>query len=118
MELVKASTVSFRTMQPTDVCSYIQAHPNLMLLDVRTRGEFDGTVSPHYGTLKGAINIPIQQLQERMHELEKYKDREILVFCSHSHRSPRASHMLVTAGYKKVINMAGGMSVFRGNCKK
>ena len=70
-----------------------------------------------WGT-KNAINIPVQELEKRMNELEKYKDKEIIVYCSHSHRSPRASYMLTQNGFKKVTNMLGGMSVWKDQVKK
>lgn len=119
MELVKSNSISFRNIPPSTICDYISSHPQTVLLDVRTKEEFAGTANPDFGTLKNAINIPIQELPNRLQELEKYKGREILVFCSHSHRSPRASHLLTQNGFKQVVNMSGGMSQV-GNvpCKK
>ena len=61
--------------------------------------------------------FPSRNLEERMSELEKYKDKEIIVYCSHSHRSPRASYMLNQKGFKKVTNMQGGMSVWKASVK-
>lgn len=119
MELVKSNSISFRNVSASEICAYIASHPQTLLLDVRTKEEFAGTANPDFGTLKNAINIPIQELPNRLSELEKYKGREILVFCSHSHRSPRASHLLTQNGFKQVVNMSGGMSQV-GNvpCKK
>ena len=42
------------------------------------------------GHIKSAINIPIQDLQQKpeaIKQLEPYKDKEIYVICSHSYRS-------------------------------
>ncbi|NCI47874.1 rhodanese-like domain-containing protein [Sediminibacterium soli] len=117
MELVKASGISFRNMPASMVCAYIKTHPDMVLLDVRTREEYSGKANPDYGTLINAINIPIQELETRIGELDAYRKKEILVFCSHSHRSPRASYLLTQKGFT-VINMSGGMSVFNGPCKK
>lgn len=55
----------------------------------------------------------MQELEKRINELEKYKDKEIVVYCAHSHRSPRASYMLTQNGFKHVTNMLGGMSVWK-----
>lgn len=108
----------FRSIQPSEVCNYIEKHPGVVLLDVRTTGEFDGSTD-NYGTLKNAINIPIQELPGRIAELNEFKDKEIIVYCSHSMRSPRASHFLTQNGFKNVVNMEGGMSVMSDNsCKK
>jgi rhodanese-related sulfurtransferase len=119
MELIKKSSVSFKTIQPADLCKYIHDHPGVVLLDVRTKEEFEGKADPDYGTLKNAINIPVQVLAERLSELDSYKKKEIIVYCSHSHRSPRASYILTQNGFLNVTNMAGGMSVLKDNsCKK
>ena len=119
MPLVLASTIKFRQVSPTDICTYIAKNPRTILLDVRSKEEFEGTVNPNFGTLKGAINIPIQELSRRLAELEIYRSKEILVFCSHSHRSPQAAYLLNQEGFHKVVNMSGGMSVLQDPaCRK
>ncbi|MDX1936933.1 MAG: rhodanese-like domain-containing protein, partial [Flavihumibacter sp.] len=59
-----------------------------------------------------------QQLEQRVKELSKYKNYDIVVYCSHSHRSPRASYILNQHGFKKVTNMEGGMSVWKEQVKE
>jgi rhodanese-related sulfurtransferase/DNA-directed RNA polymerase subunit RPC12/RpoP len=119
MQLVPASTINFKEVEPTRICEYIKSHPETILLDVRTKEEYEGRATPNFGTLKGAINIPIQELSKRLSEIEKYKGQEILVFCSHSHRSPQAAYLLTQHGFGNVVNMAGGMSVVQDTkCKK
>ena len=118
MKLVKKSAVIFRSIQPADLCSYIAKHPDVVLLDVRTKEEFDGKTD-EYGTIKNAVNIPLQELENRVSELNAFKEKEIIVYCSHSRRSPRASYFLNQHGFKNVINMEGGMSTMKDNtCKK
>src|SRR4051812_29651794 len=102
MPLVKKADVTFKSISPEAICSYINKHPGVVLLDVRTKEEFDGTMNPEFGTLKNAINIPIQQLEARVSELNGMKGKEIIVFCSHSHRSPQASYFLTQHGFKNV----------------
>ena len=111
MQLVKKSTVTFKNIGPTEICDYISKHPNTVLLDVRTKEEFDGKADPNFGTLKNSINIPVQELESRLSDISKLRKKEIIVFCSHSHRSPQASYILTQHGFHKVINMSGGMSV-------
>lgn len=119
MPLVKRSTVNIKNIQPTEICKYIAQHPDIVLLDVRTKAEFEGTVNPDYGTLKNAINMPVQELQSKLSTIESLKNKEIIVYCSHSHRSPAATYMLMQNGFTNVTNMAGGMSVMNDNdCKK
>jgi rhodanese-related sulfurtransferase len=119
MELVRSSTITFTTIRQDEICNYISKHPSVVLLDVRTKEEFVGSADPNFGTLKNAINIPIGEINSRIGELAKFKDSEIVVFCSHSHRSPQVSYLLTQKGFRKVINMNGGMSVvFDKACKK
>jgi rhodanese-related sulfurtransferase len=118
MPLVKRSTVVFKTIKPSDICGYISSHPSVVLLDVRTKEEFEGKTDD-YGTIKNAINIPIQDLEKRVGELNDIKDKEIIVYCSFSKRSPRASYFLSTNGFKNVTNMEGGISAMTDkSCKK
>jgi phage shock protein E len=72
------------------------------LVDVRTRNEFaDGHIS-------GALNIPVQELEQRMRELGS-SDQSIVVYCRSGARSSRASRMLKSAGYSAVHDL-GAMS--------
>jgi rhodanese-related sulfurtransferase/DNA-directed RNA polymerase subunit RPC12/RpoP len=119
MKLVDASTINFKSIEPSEICAYLKNHPQTVLLDVRTEKEFEGKAHPDFGTLKNALNIPIQQLENRASEIDSLKDREIIVYCSHSHRSPQASYLLSQKGFKNIINLNGGMSVMHDNeCKK
>ena len=119
MERVKKSSVTFTNLPPDDVCHYIEVHPAAVLLDVRTKEEFEGKADPDYGRLKNAINIPVQELNDRITELDSLKGKEILVYCSHSHRSPQASYVLTQRGFNHITNMLGGMSVVKDSpCKE
>ena len=119
MSLVDAATITFKNINPADLCKYLSEHPETILLDVRTKDEFEGKGNPNYGVLKNAFNIPIQELEKRTTEIDSLKDREIIVYCSHSRRSPRASYILTQLGFKKITNLDGGMSVLKDNsCKK
>lgn len=111
MQLVDKSTITHKNIQPKEMCSLDES--KVLFLDVRTPAEFNGTAEQKFGAIKNAVNIPVQELQARISELEKYKDKEIVVYCSHSHRSPRASYLLTQGGFKNVTNMQGGMSVWK-----
>lgn len=76
----------------------------IVLLDVRTPEELKGPLAqlPH------AINIPVQELERRWRELEKYRAREILVYCRSGNRSTHAAKILRDKNFK-VIHMDGGM---------
>jgi rhodanese-related sulfurtransferase len=119
MPLVKQSTIIHKTIKPSAICNYLKKNPEVILLDVRTKEEFEGKASPDYGTLQNAINIPIDKLESMLSSISRLKNKEIIVFCSHSHRSSRASYILTSNGFTNVTNMAGGMSVMKDSaCKK
>lgn len=66
------------------------------LVDVRTAEEFAA------GSAKGAVNIPLNELEERLAEL---KDKErIVVFCASGMRSSRARAVLMQNGITTVVN--------------
>ncbi|HQQ96586.1 MAG TPA: rhodanese-like domain-containing protein [Cyclobacteriaceae bacterium] len=117
MELVKSSTIRFKTIDFSDLCKRLEANPNLILLDVRSPEEFGNNNPPveAFGRFKGAINMNVTQLSDRMEELSRYRNAEVIVYCSHSHRSPRASYLLSTHGFRNVSNLSIGVSYFRTN---
>ena len=115
MTLVEKKAVQFGNLSWEEFCERITAQT--IVLDVRTPAEFKGDAANSYGHFKNAININVEELEKRLSELEKYKDREILVYCSHSRRSPRAAMMLTDHGFPNVKNLAGGVSTLntKGN---
>jgi rhodanese-related sulfurtransferase len=80
----------------------------LIVLDVRTPQELSGPL----GKIENAINIPVQDLESRITELEKYKDKEIAVLCRTQNRSTLAAKILSKAGYN-VKYVQGGMTAYR-----
>ena len=111
MPLVEEKTIQFKNIPLSQICKKL-SDPALITVDVRTVEEFNGTAPDKFGRIRNAINIPIQELETRIDELTRYKNKEILVYCSHSHRSPQAAWILNQHGFKKVDNMSGGMSVW------
>lgn len=114
MKLVDKATVKFKNIDVEEFCKRIATNPEVIILDVRTPDEFSGkgVDVPSFGHFKNAININVNELESRMKELEKFKGKEVLVYCSHSHRSPRASYLLNTKGFTNVKNLSGGVSTF------
>lgn len=62
--------------------------------------------------IEGAKLIPLGQLEERVSELEAYKDKEIVAHCHHGGRSRRALEFLQSKGFKKLRNVAGGIDAW------
>src|SRR4029078_11033185 len=117
MTLIKKSTIKFKNIDLEEMCNRIKGTPKLVVLDVRSPGEFSGSNKDvsSFGHFKNAININVTDLEDRVNELSKYKNSEVIVYCSHSHRSPQASYLLGTHGFTNVKNMIGGVSTFRNS---
>ncbi|MGR5295481.1 FAD-dependent oxidoreductase [Vibrio mediterranei] len=78
---------------------------NQLLLDVRNPGELKNV-----GFINGAINIPVDQLRQRMEELPK--DKEIIIYCQVGLRGNVAYRQLVNNGYK-AKNLIGGYRTYK-----
>ncbi len=80
---------------------------NLVILDVRTPQELVG----QHGQIEGVINIPVQVLNQRINEMEKYKDKNVAVICRSGNRSVMATKMMQAKGFK-AKNVLGGMKAY------
>lgn len=76
-----------------------------VVLDVRNPPELEAS-----GTFPNAINIPLDQLRQRLHELPK--DKELLVACQVGLRGHIACRMLIQHGFK-VRNLTGGFKTYQ-----
>ena len=97
-----------------DAINLIRNDPNILVLDVRSPGEYADSgksLSLNLGRLAGAKNIPIDSIKSQLKTLEPYRDKKILVYCSHSQRSRRVSKYLTENGFTSVYNVNGGMSL-------
>ena len=115
MAFIDKSTIKFSNIDFAEMCKRVTANKNVVLMDVRLEGEFTGnnTEVASWGHLKGAININVNDLAERLSELKGQEESEIIIYCSHSHRSPRASYFLSTNGFSNVTNVEGGVSILK-----
>ncbi|NUM80242.1 rhodanese-like domain-containing protein [bacterium] len=77
-------------------------HEKLVIIDVREPSEHSAKNIP------GSILIPLGALPSRLHELEKFKDQEIIVYCRSGNRSAHACRHLIGNGFK-AINLSGGI---------
>lgn len=74
------------------------------LVDVRTPDEFA------LGSLEGAVNIPLDDMRERMSEIPK--DKPVFLFCGVGLRGYLASNILKANGYADVRNLIGGLKTY------
>jgi adenylyltransferase/sulfurtransferase len=89
---------------PQELAERLRGSPPPMLIDVREPHELD------IAWLQGAVNIPLGQLAARLSELDSAQ--ESVVFCRTGSRSARALDLLISAGFRKVKNLRGGINAW------
>jgi rhodanese-related sulfurtransferase len=87
---------------------------NLVLLDVRNPHELE---DKSLGHIDGVLNIPLPELENRLGELDEFKDNDIAVICRSSRRSGTATDLLVKNGFN-AVNVLGGMVQYRATENK
>jgi len=82
----------------------LKENPGLRLIDVREPHERE------ISNLEGSDLIPLGQFAARLNELDSAE--ELVIFCKAGTRSTRALEILVSAGFKKVKNLKGGINAW------
>src|SRR5580704_15436442 len=85
-QLWRFDNTSYKAIYFKEACDLITKTPDLVLLDVRSPGEYADTgqsIELHIGRLKGAINFSIDSVDTHFKDLLPYKGKTILVYCSH-----------------------------------
>jgi rhodanese-related sulfurtransferase len=74
-----------------------------LVLDVRDEAEFAA------GHIQGAKHIPVAELANRLKEIEKFKDKPVLVHCQKGMRAKSACSILRTQQFSQLQNLEGGL---------
>jgi len=82
-------------------------HKNALVLDVREPDEYKA------GHVLNAKSIPLGKLKESITELEKYRDKPMVVVCRSGNRSGNACAALGKQGFTQACNLAGGMMAWQ-----
>lgn len=77
-----------------------------LVLDIREANEFSS------GHLQGARNIPLSRLEEAESELQKFKEKPIIVCCASGVRSGKACTILKKFGFEPVHGLEGGVAAW------
>ena len=99
---IEENPTDHRLIVPQKAHELLQKDSNIVLLDVRSAGEY--RTNSH---LEGARLIPIQDLENRLSELDSLKEKTIITYCSHGIRSARAARLLQSKGFT-VYSLIGG----------
>ena len=104
----------YKTIYASNLCKMLQQDPNILLVDVRSPGEYSDSsqyASLNQGHLKGAMNLDIEAIKKDPKLLDQFRDKTVVLYCSHSQRSRRVSKLMAESGFTSFYNLNGGMSV-------
>ena len=78
-----------------------------VVIDVREPGEF---AQSH---ILNARNVPLGELAARIKDLERFKEKPVIVSCATGNRSGSAAAILRKHGFANVVNLAGGIAAWQ-----
>ena len=81
--------------------------PGSLVLDVRESAEYEA------GHLPRARHIPLGELDARVAEIAKFKDKPVVITCRSGARSGSACRKLRNAGFSSVYNLKGGLGAWQ-----
>ena len=84
----------------------LMSRKSALVLDVREPDEFA------QGHLQGARNVPLSQLSARLKELEKFRDKPVLVVCERGRRANAAAKLLKAQSFTALNVLKGDMQAW------
>jgi rhodanese-related sulfurtransferase len=93
-------------LTPTDAVLLINRE-NALVVDVRDEAEYAA------GHITDARNLPLAQLDDRIGEIRKFKDKPILLNCQAGTRSGKARDVLQKHGFSRIYNLQGGLNAWQ-----
>lgn len=81
----------------------LQNDEDAIFVDVREDSEYKA------GHILGAKHIPISNFDKRMTELEKSKEKPMIVYCATGARASKAAGKLRKGNFESIYTLAGGM---------
>ena len=103
---MKIATQRFASLTPAAAVQLMNKE-DVVVLDVREAAETIG------GKITRAIQIPVGAVAKRIGELEKHKDKTLLVYCKSGARSGGACKELGKHGFDKVYSLNGGLMAWQ-----
>ena len=93
-------------IEPREAATLLAESPGSLLLDCRTQEEHATA------NIGGARLIPMQELPERLDEIEAWRPQRIIVHCHHGVRSLRVTNWLRQQGFEQAQSMRGGIEAW------
>jgi uncharacterized membrane protein YdjX (TVP38/TMEM64 family)/rhodanese-related sulfurtransferase len=96
-------------LEVADLKRQLDGGEDVLVLDVRPASDFTGD----WGHIQGARNMPVEELPQRLAELDARKQRPIRLVCRTDRRSAQAARLLAEAGFTDAQVIQGGMTAWR-----
>lgn len=96
---------SVKQMSVQELQQKIDQKEDFKLIDCREENEYEIAQIP------GATLVPLSQFAEKISQVVTPKD-DIVIHCHHGGRSQKASEYLLSLGFTKVANLAGGIDAW------
>lgn len=104
--VVRSRAGASKTVGPQQAVMLIN-RSDAVVVDIRDKKDFDA------GHIVESINIPLTKLAQRITELDKYKEKPVVVVCRLGHQSSDASASLQKAGFNQVFRLSGGITEWK-----
>lgn len=91
-----------KKIEPNELTTLINRE-NAILVDLRPKEDYDA------GHIMSALNYPHQDFGNQMHELDRYKERPIILVCDMGRNSANIGEKLKKADFKNTFRLNGGM---------
>lgn len=102
LPMLSRSVAGITTLSVTEAVMLMN-RKTALVLDVREADEFA------QGHLQGARHVPLSQLSTRLKELEKFRDKPVLVVCERGRRANAAAKLLKAQNFTTLNVLKGGM---------
>ena len=114
------NALPFKSISAEDARTLIKENKKLVIIDIRAASEYnskDTIESNNFGRIKKSINLPEANNKIDLTKIEKYRDRDILIYDGNGALSYHVARYLTDNGFKNVYTILGGVYSFIGNDK-
>ena len=93
--------IEVKEVKGEEALKIMEKDKDALVIDVRDKEEYEA------GHIKDAINISVDEIEDKLDELKGHEDKAILVYCNSGKKSGKVAKILVENGFKNVSNVEG-----------
>jgi len=97
------------SMTQQELLQRIETKADILILDVRTPGEFRS------GHIPGAYHLDHRQVESRIGEIEHYRNRPVVVYCLSGIRAGMVESYLIEQGFTQISHLQGDWAAWESN---